>query len=287
MRFDKKAIKLADAAPIKPIKRPPLGADTTVENPIRDDRELLDRLHLSDVEAAMFLTKTRQALNNQLGPKRARGHAPTDYFRLGEIVLLISAARQLEREIDVPAVKAYVAATRPEDVGRPPHVLLLKLLEGESEEIDLVGASTVIFLLPAFADLRASRGDVAANLLELARSIPHGDGAPAVFVLSSTEMQAHMAGQWLGLDNGSNCFGRDIVDHYLPTVLVYRREHDDARPYVLTERGTFDAVPRFRTNMVAACVRSMMPSELRPHLSPEDRSAKKPPSHGAWNTDAA
>jgi len=245
-----------------------VGAAMRRGRTIADDRELLARLGLSDAEAAMFLSKSRQALNNQLGPKKARGRAPSDYFRLGEIALLVGAARQLDRQIDIEAVKAYVAATRPEELGKPPYKLLLSLLAGGTEAIDCDGASTIIFLLPSFADLRASRGEVAIRLLHLARSIPKAPDGPAVFVLSSTEMQATMSGQWLGLDNGSNCFGRDIVDHYLPTVLVYRQESDDARPYVLTERGTFEAVPRFRSNMIADCVRSMMPSELRSHLSP-------------------
>ncbi|HVQ07891.1 MAG TPA: hypothetical protein VMS43_05610 [Allosphingosinicella sp.] len=245
---------------------PPLPASGA----IADDRQLLVRLGLSDVDTAMILTKTRQALNNQLGPKKAPAgqQRPTNYFRMGEIALLVGGARQLDRPIDVPAIKHYVAATRSAEIGKPAYQLLMKSLEGESEEIDLADASTVVFLLPAFADLRAARGDVAMNLLYLAHALPRGEEAPAVFVLSSTEMQARMAGQWLGLDTGSNCFGRDIVDHYLPTVLVYCRDRDESRPYVLTERGTFEAAPKFRSNMIADCVRSLMPSEMRPYLSP-------------------
>lgn len=238
---------------------------------IKHDRELLDRLGLSDVDAASILTRSRQALNNQLGAKKAPAEAPrpTTYFRMGEIALLVGGARQFGRQIDIPAIKHYVAVTRPDEIDGPAYQLLVKSLEGEAEEIDLADASTIVFLLPAFADLRASRGDVAMNLLYLAHALPRGANAPAVFVLSSTEMQARMAGQWLGLDHGSNCFGRDIVDHYLPTVLVYCRKRDESRPYVLTERGTFEAAPKFRSNMIADCVRSLMPSEMRRDLSPE------------------
>jgi hypothetical protein len=253
------------------LETPPVPASGA----IRDDRELLDRLGLSDADAAMFLTKSRQTLINQLGAKKAGAdlERPTDYFRLGEIATLISGARQLDRIIDVPAVWHYVAVTRADDLGTQPYVMLVKLLRGKAEALDISGATTIVFLLPAFADLRASRGDVAMNLLHLAHDLPSGDAGPAVFVLSSTEMQARMAGQWLGLDTGSNCFGRDIVDHYLPTVLVYRRDRDESRPYILTERGTFEAAPRFRSNMVADCVRSMMPSEMRSYLSPEVKPA--------------
>jgi hypothetical protein len=241
---------------------------------IKDDRGLLDSLGLGDVDAAMFLGKSRQALNNQLGPKKAKpGQVrPTDYFRLGEILILVSGARQLGRDVDVPSVRHYVECTRAAEAGNAPYRLLMELLDGEYEEIDLEGADTVVFLLPAFADLRASRGDVAMNLLHLAHSLPKGEGAPAVFVLSSTEMQAQMAGHWLGLNDGANCFGREIVDHYLPTVLVYRRERDEPRPYVLTERGAFEAAPRFRSNMIADCVRSMMPTDVAKQLRPEGAS---------------
>jgi len=242
---------------------------------LENDRMLLKRLQLNYSEAATFLSRSRQAVQSKLsGPEPA----PNNYFTPGEIVILVSAARQLGREIPPKAVseiRDYVAGTR----GKEGEVfkLFVQLLNADTDSVDVSDATAIVFLLPGFAELRTSRPDVAEALADLVEGLPDDETRPAVFVLSSTEMQAQMAGRWLGVEL-ANCFGSDLTDHYLPTILVYRRaarpDQDAALPFVLTERGTFEAAPRFRTNMIADCVQSMMPPDVAKALRPEGPASR-------------
>lgn len=245
-------------------------------NDIEDDRALLNELGLTDSQAALFLGKSRQALNGQLGPKKGAGQPGTlDYFKLSDILMLVSAARQTGRAFSAERVEDYVRRTRAPrgEESHIPFELLMGVLLGEPPTLDIEGADTVVFMLPAFADLRSQLEKAARELMKVARQLQDATPQPKVFILASTSMQAKMAGQWLGLDCGENCFGRDIVDHYLPTVLVYRSAQDEARPYVLTESGTFVEAPHFRAPMIAECVRSLLPEEVSDALRPNIKSA--------------
>lgn len=253
------------------------GAGSTdrpvVENPIRDDRQLLDELNLTDAEAASFLGKSRQALNGQLGSKRSREKSgPFDYFKVSDIVILVSAARQVGRVFDVARISEYVFRTRPRRGDEPgvPFELLDNLLFGETSAIDVAQADTVVFMLPAFADLCAHRPDARDALVKIAKQLRSANPRPNIFVLSSTPTQAKMVAQWFDLDlEEDHCFGDEIVDHYLPTVLTYNQNSDIARPYVLTENGTFVEAPQFRAPMMVQCVRSLLPNEVSRALRPD------------------
>jgi hypothetical protein len=237
---------------------------------IRDDRSLLEALHMTDAEAASFLGKSRQALNNQLGPKKGPpGTAPLDYFKLSDILVLISSARATGRQFDPIRVGDYVERTRKPREGESdvPFDVIMEMLMGEPSALNTEGADTVIFMLPAFVELRSQRPDAAEELAEVAKELRARDPMPEILIFSSTDMQATMAGKWLDLDTGKT-FGRDIVDHYFPTVLVYRRKEDRAIPYVLSEKGTFVEAAHYRGAMMAECLRSLLPDEVSRALQP-------------------
>lgn len=240
--------------------------------PIRDDRSLLDALHMTDAEAASFLGKSRQALNNQLGPKKGPpGTAPLDYFKLADILVLISSARATGRQFDPVRVGDYVERTRKpsaEETNVPFKVI--KMLLGNPSPLNTEGANTVIFMLPAFVELRSQRPDAAEELSRVAKDLRAGNPETEIFIFSSTAMQAEMAAKWLELYTEKNSFGRDIVDHYLPTVLAYWREEDKAIPYVLTENGLFVEAAHYRGAMMAECLRSLLPDEVSRTLRPYD-----------------
>ncbi len=223
---------------------------------------------MTDAEAASFLGKSRQALNNQLGPKKG-GTAPPDYFKLSDILVLISSARATGRQFDGLRVGEYVARTRKPREGESdvPFDVIMKMLLGEPSALNTEGADAVIFMLPAFVELRSQRPDAADELAEVARELRERSPMPEILIFSSTDMQATMAGKWLELDTGK-CFGRDIVDHYFPTVLVYRGAEDKAIPYVLSEKGTFVEAAYYRGPMMAECLRSLLPDEVSRALQP-------------------
>jgi len=237
---------------------------------IESDRDLLEVLGMGDAEAAMFLGKSRQALNAQLGPRKGRkGKGPDDYFKFGDILILVSAARQMGRDFSVADVRAYVERSRaPRDgIWTEPYRLLMDLLGEELVELDATDADTVVLVLPTLNDLLANQREIADRLKDMVRDVSTRREPAQVFLLASTMIRAKTAGQWLGIAE-DHCFGRDLVDHYLPTVIIYRQDIDEPRPYVLTEKGRFTATPRFAAHMLAACVRSMMPGEMQHALQP-------------------
>lgn len=239
---------------------------------IVDDRALLRALHMSDADAALFLGKSRQALNVQLGPKNG-SNAPDDYFKLSDILVLIAAARQLGRSFEVKALRAYVERTRKPEKESAPYKLLMSLLKAEPEGLDTSGADTVVFILPAFHEMRKLthvRDFLRKTAVELARRDPPCE----LFVLATTDGRARSAGDFLGIDH-TQCFGSDLVDHYLPSIMVYRRAGDDLRVFVLTEEGNFSRAPTFIQPMVADCVRSMLPKAIRPALDESGLSGEE------------
>jgi hypothetical protein len=252
---------------------------------IENDRDLLDALQMGDPEAAMFLGKSRQALNTQLGSKKSgMGKAPRDYFKLSDILILVSAARQIGREFNVQAVRDYVKVSRPPDeLTQKPYDLLMGILDEELIELDTTGAKTMVLILPTLNDLLANRPEVARSLRETVRQAAERQPPVQIFLLASTVIRARSAGQWFAIPE-DHCFGRDLVDHYLPSVILYRDPPDgpkyanmgeegegnrgQARPYILTEKGGFVASPSFSAELIAECVRSMMPLEMRSALQP-------------------
>jgi hypothetical protein len=249
-----------------PTKRGTTGSGDDASR-IANDRDLLDELQMSDADAAMFLGKSRQALNAQLGPKKGEGRAPpSDYFKLSDILILTSAARQLGRSFDAAAVKGYVDSSRKPATDTRPYELLISLLKAEPEGLDTEGADSIILILPAFQELRTRWVSVATFLRRLVGELNQRVPRPRVLVLGSTATRARMAGQWLRGVPDEDCFGSDMVDHYLPTIMAYRRAEDDLRIFVLTEEGSFKGAPSFVQDMMAGCVRSMLPLAARSAL---------------------
>jgi hypothetical protein len=231
---------------------------------IADDRSLLRCLKMSDADAALFLGKSRQALNSQLGPKNGF-NPPDDYFKLSDILVLTSAARQLGRTFDVKALKDYIDRTRTPNKEGAPYKLLMSLLNAEPEGLDTDGADTVILILPAFHELRAKLPEVRDFLRKTVAELARRDPPCEIFVLGATDGRAQSAGDFLGVDRG-RCFGSDLVDHYLPSIMVYRRATDDLKVFILTQDGDFSRAPTFIQPMLADCVRSMLPKAIRPAL---------------------
>jgi hypothetical protein len=244
---------------------------------ISDDRELLDVLQMSDAQASMYLGKSRQALNNQLGSRRS-GKAPSDYFKARDLIVLITAARSLGREFDSAMIQRYIK-TRPRPRNDEPagYALLDKVL-GNIDQFELRDPSAIIFILPEFADLRTENREGAERLRDLVAAMYKADLDPWVVVLSSSEIRAKMATQWLGLSGDKvRSASHDYVDHYLPAILVYDREGDGyrPRPFVLTQAGSIVSAPQYRAAMMSECVQFMLPEDVRNILFPI--GAKSPP----------
>lgn len=241
---------------------------------IDDDRALLRHLRINDSDAAMFLGRSRQTLIIKLGPKKGAKHPPpSNYFKLTDIVILVSAARQMGRNIDPETIRIYVDSTRKpaEGLSDERYAMLIGLLSGSSERISLAGAETVVFVMPAFAELRAHRLEVARDLKRrIKEDIGGMEPPPTVYLLAPTNLQARAAGQWLGIDAG-HCYGSEVIEYYLPSILVYRDLMEEPSPYVLTEDGEFVAAPRFMNHMVADCVRSLLPADVGQKLLPTDK----------------
>lgn len=233
---------------------------------IRNDRELLTELGMNDAVAASYLGKSRQALNMKLGPKRVDA-MPESYFKISEILVLIMAARQRSQKFDEGAVRDFIDRTASERAGRSDSLKLLDQLLRGVEELDVTDAGTVVMILPAFADQRAQSPSFSRDLRRLAETIGRMQPVPRVMVISSTTMQAQIAAEWLKLPAGkTRWFGHELVDHYVPTVLVFSRKGGAPCPYLLTERGGLALAPQFRAYMMAECVRLMLPQEAREEL---------------------
>lgn len=237
---------------------------------IANDRVLLEKLHLSNVEAARYLGRSRQAVHNKLSRN------PRDYFSLGEIVFLVHAARSQHASIsdqEVEDIVEYVEHTRgtPESA---PFRLFEQLMRAETQPIDVTGASGIVMLLPNLPELRKALPEVASGLFELVANLPTDAARPKVFVISPTQTQAAIAARWLGLEDESSYFADDLVDHYGPTILVYRQgkgqERDEAIPYVLSGNDTFEAASRLRRHQIADCVSMMLPAEIAAQLRNRD-----------------
>lgn len=235
---------------------------------ILNDRRLLDELGMNDAAAAMYLGKSRQALNFKLGAKRSQETRPP-YFKISDILVLVIAARQLGADFDCEAVRDYIDRTRDKRQGNSEAALKLldQLLRG-IEDVNVDDPATVVFILPAFADLRAELPDFSQELKRIASALSAKDRIPRILLFSSTKMLAEMAADWLRLPKERTyALTHDYVDHYVPSVLVFDREKGDPRTYVLTERGGLIPAPQFRAPMMAECVRFMLPPDLREELS--------------------
>ena len=244
-----------------------------VEERISDDRQFLDVLNLSDAEAAMYLGKSRQALNGKLGSKRA-GDAPCDYFKPSEMVVLVIASRHKGGELDegkLGRIRDYAERTRAprhrESGGGGAYALLEKLLH-PAAGLDLREAHTVVLILPDYHAL--SERESAARLFEELVANQRTVAPKAkVVILSSTNARARAAMRSLPLAGAdAHAFAHENADYYLPMVLVYDRSCG-LQSYVLTDANTFVGAPQYNVPLMTECVRSMVPEDSYEALFPK------------------
>lgn len=234
---------------------------------IRDDRDLLVELGLSDAAAATYLGKSRQALNVQLGAKRSSA-VRQPYFKLSEILVLVIAAEDRGHQFDEEAVWQFVEETaRLRTGGSEQTFKLLKQHLDNAQEVDLTDVGTVLMVLPAFADMRAQLPNFSRDLRRLVEALDQVRPRPWVGVLSSSSMQAQMAAEWLTLpEDRSAWFTNEQVDSYGPTVLVFPRQGGEPRPYTVTDRGGLGPATQFRAQTMGEYVKFMLPPKARVEL---------------------
>lgn len=245
---------------------------------IETDRQLLERLGMNDAQAAMYLGKSRQALNNGLGSKRS-GTAPNDYFKLSEILVLVIAAKQSGHPFEEARIRTYIEATRkPAKIDvRSPYSLLMNLL-GSAGAMQLDAAAAVVLILPDFENLRCEHPEAAAHLRTIVSQVATSDADPWVVVLSSSALRASMAAQWLELrGNRVHALCHDFVDHYVPLVLIYDEGEENPRPFMLTDQGSLVAAPQYRAPTMAMCVASMLPDPVANDLFPSGKPGSADP----------
>jgi hypothetical protein len=244
--------------------------DTLVRLRMGNDRELLIALGMSDSDAASFLGRSRQALHQMLGPKDGSG-APSNYFKAGDILTLVSAARQLGRvgpDFDPDVVLDYAEATRKESEPEA-FALLRSVLSEKPQQLDLEGADAVILVLAGFAEMLSRFPSAGEFLTELVRKAASAEVGAEVVVVCPTSTRARIAGEWLRVP-ASRCFGNDLADHYLPTIVILRAGEPGV--FVLTENGNFNGSAPFARATMAESVWALLPAEARQEI--EERRAR-------------
>lgn len=246
---------------------------------INNDRDLLSALGLSDAQAAAFLGKSRQALNNMLGSRRS-GEAPNDYFKASDVLVLLIAARRKGHDFDESEVRRYVEI-RPKRGDSDALDMVLSELGPRHDALDhLPGAEAVVMIVPDYDDLLQRNPKTAARLDEFIDRVIEADSDPwLVLLASSNEMRATSAARGLGLAGPKvRPVGHPYIDHYTPMVLIYGtvEEKDDPRSFLFTEKGDLVEAPFYRAAMLSACVKHMLPAEVRNDIFPVmDRAAAR------------
>jgi hypothetical protein len=238
---------------------------------IANDRDLLIALDLSDADASTYVQRSRQTLNNQLGAQK-ENHAPDNYFKPGDLLMLVFAAARECPTFDTERREKVLAYIRRSRGGtgmskdeRVAYDLVIDTL-ATGGDVKLDGARGVIFLLPDFAGMSAVDPQVVARLRGLAGEIASQENRPWVLILSSNVYQAQAASDALGFeDQAAHTISHDHVEHYMPSVMIYRSDSDTA-PYAITGAGDFIFAPQYRAPMMLACLKQMLPSQLRDAL---------------------
>lgn len=240
---------------------------------IQNDRDLLKALgDMRDTEASFYLGRSRQAINSQLGSKKS-GKAPDDYFKLGDIILLVIAARQAGKSFDEEAIRRYVERTRKGKEGAGSYEMF-ELVIGKQEPLDVSNASAVILLVPDFTDL-LRRPAAVQPFEKLAADLRENAGERKVVLMSTTRLRAERAAEALGL-KGDNVYSssHEYVDHYIPMVLIFdkgktpQRPGDTPRAYALSDKDEFVPAPEYRVRAMSECILYMLPGELRESIFP-------------------
>lgn len=245
--------------------------DTVIAN----DRELLQALGLNDAQTAMYVGRSRQALNNQLGAQRD-GMARVATFKPSELLFLVLAARRNGIAFDEGAVLDYIELTR--SVRKGPagkaYELLSQTLLG-SEDVDVKEASAIVMILPDFIELRASCVDAVDRLRDVVEEVREANPDCAIVVISSSRVKAQAALASFGLEEKRGevePVGHELADYYMPLVLIYGRGEflkGNPRPYMLTRVGTLIGALQYRAPMMSECVRVMLPEALQQEIFSE------------------
>ena len=232
---------------------------------IANDRDLLEAIGLTDADVSAFLGKSRQTLNNQLGAKRDRT-APRAYFKSGELLTLMTAARQWNPSFDDKtkrAVLAHIEGTR-DGKGDGAYRLLIDSLRG-GPEVNLDDAKGIVMIAPDFLGLLSRHRAIVDRLQAVADDVSSRDDAPWIVVLSSSSYQSKMASQTLGLSaNQVRTASHDYVEHYLPMILVYDdlSEKAEPRPFIVSAEGALVPAPQYRGPMMSTCLQMMLSDPL-------------------------
>jgi hypothetical protein len=234
-----------------------MQGETLVKPRLCTDRELLDLLKMSDADAAAYLGRTRQALHSKLGPRNGSRAGPSGYLKTSDILTLVTAAREFGRDFKPNDVLDYVAYTR--KASEPEAFELLEsFLSEASPKIDVAGASAVILILPAFADMLTAFPESRAYLTEVVDEAR--DCGVKVMVIGPTSVRARLAGASLGVEDGL-CFGHEQADVYSPTIIVV--DERDPNVFILTHDARFVSVAPFNRATMTENALAMLPPEVR------------------------
>jgi hypothetical protein len=125
----------------------------------KTDKDFLDLLGMSENEAANILGKSRQSLYQAGLAKR------DDYFRRADIKDLVFTARGRNPQLDLPAVVAYVAASRDANLADE----IQRLSNQEAKEATLLNYDELWIVIPDLGWMEASYSDNLKKLLELGK----------------------------------------------------------------------------------------------------------------------
>lgn len=263
--------KLSPSAP-KPasarderLREPEAGADDA----IRDDRDFLKALGMSDRDASVFLGKTRQTLNNMLGsPKDKSGTRATDYLRCADMFTLIGAARNIGNSFDPVALEKYILEFRKDDPSRD---LVLDVLRTRAN-VDWGQVYAMIMVLPEYQEIKRLRPVALSQLHDWVGAMQSAGKGAQVVCLSETPVAAEVAGQELGLER-SQCIGDSVTENYLPMTLLYSKGKAYPDILVMTEHMKLEVAPHFREKILAACVERLLGNNQLASVIRNERNA--------------
>lgn len=226
---------------------------------INNDRDLLEKLNFTDADAAMFLGRSRQALGNKLHGKEERDtKAPNDYFKIADILRLVSVRVEDGEDVPGAAIETYVLETRPLEEERDR--ILFKRLQSLLKPTAIVKRNEVqgiVLILPGYSNWRSTRPRQAEAFKTLLQDYVNNGLDPELICISPTSLRANITAQLLEIEDRATCISSEIADHYIPTVLLYVIGASQPLAFVLTNRGTLVRAPHYRADALSDCVQSM------------------------------
>ena len=233
---------------------------------INNDQELLDELRLSETKAAGYLSRARQTLNTMLRQRGDQNQPPNDYFRLSDIYILVSAAHRSGVDFGREKIVDYIQRTRGGKAGQTDYQQVMALLQPSSELIK-ADIYAVIYILPAFSEMKAEMPRHHQSLREEIQSLQSAPQDIELFCVSTTDMIAQLTGNSLGIKDKERCVGSHIVDHYQPMALYYLRSEEHPRAKIFTQYAGLIDAPHYRTHMIRLCVEGLLRDNQRETLA--------------------